>query len=279
MAKTAAVVLVLLLASSAGWAQQAKARPYLGISVLPAESEKAGVTVQQVTPESPAAKAGLKEGDRIVQVDTKDVRGVEKFLKGIAAKKPGEKVTLQVWRDGKERNIVVTLGERLVRAGELPPAGFFEAPGAAGRGRPAFLGVQTQPLNEDLKKRLQTKADAGVVVTEIIPNSPAARAGLRRSDVITALDDKSIRNPAELREAIQKAGAGKEIALHVTRGEKDVTLKATLRDGTFGPLSTPGVERLPILDLESMRDASRRIQELERRVEDLEKRLRQLEKK
>jgi membrane-associated protease RseP (regulator of RpoE activity) len=118
-----------------------------------------------------------------------------------------------------------------------------------------------------------------VVVTEVVANSPAANAGLNRDDVIVAVDDQPVKAPADLREAVQKAGPGKEVTLQVARGAERTSLKATLREGNFGFFLTPSEERFPTIDVESMLDQGRHIRELERRVEELERRLRELEKK
>ena len=112
-----------------------------------------------------------------------------------------------------------------------------------------------------------------------MPNSPAARAGLKRDDVITAVDERPVKAPADLSDAVQKAGPGKEVALRVVRGKEKLTIKATLREGAFGYFLTPGEGRFPTVDVESIFDQGRRIRELEHRVAELEKRLRALEKK
>jgi len=247
-------------------------RGFLGILLGPAEQGAQGVLVRDVTPDSPAAKAGLKRGDRIVKLDDEDVRDVEKFLRTLAGKKPGDKLNLGIVRDGKEQSVAATVGERPAREAPAVP----DAPGSR---RPAFLGVQTQQLTPELKQRLNVEADAGVVVTEVVPSSPAATAGLKRDDVITAVNDQAVRSAADLRDAVQKAGPGKDVTLQVARGKEKQSLKATLREGNFGFFLTPGDDRFPTVDVESMFDQSRRIRELEQRVEELEKRLRERNKK
>jgi len=139
--------------------------------------------------------------------------------------------------------------------------------------------VQLQPLTPDLKKGLDTKAEAGVVITEVVLNSPAARAGLKANDVVTSVNDRKVQDPAQLREAVQQAGPGKEVTLQVVRGQEDLSLKAKLGEGAFGMYLMPGGERFPSLDVQEMVDPGRRVRELERRVEELEKQVRDLEKK
>lgn len=270
-----AVLLLLTVSLVVGAQAESEAKPprsYLGVLVGPAEEGSKGIRLQEVTPEGPAAKAGLKKGDQIVKFGNEVIQDVEMFLRTVAAKKPGDRLTLGVIRDGKEHSLTVTLGER---PGREAPA----LPSLGGLRRPAFLGVQTQPLTSELKEQLKVEAETGAVVTEVVPNSPAAKAGLKRDDVITAIDDQPVKDPTHLREAVQKAGPGKDVTLHVVRGKENLSVKATLRQGAFGLFLTPGEERFPTVDVESMFDQSRRIRELERRIKELDKRLRELEKK
>jgi S1-C subfamily serine protease len=248
---------------------------YLGVMLVPARDAGAGIVVQEVTPDSPAAKSGLKSGDRVVKLGSDEVRDVGKFLQTVGTKKPGEKLTLGVMRDGKEQNLTVTLGEwpaRTARAFPAPPGGLH----------PAFIGVQMQDLTPELKDRLKVQADAGAVITDVVPDSPAAKAGLKRDDVITAVDSRPVNGPTDLQGAIQTAVAGKEITLQVARGKEKLSIKATPREGQPGApgfFPVPGDNRRPPTDIGPMGDPNQRIRELERRIDDLENRLRKLEKK
>jgi serine protease Do len=267
---TALAVLALGLTTQAQPGAPAQPqRGYLGVLLTPAPD---GVVVQEVTPDSPAAKSGLKTGDRVVKLGNDDVRDVEKFLQAVGAKKPGDKLALSVMRDRKEQNLTVTLGNwpaRTTRASPMP----------AGGRHPGFLGVQMQEMTPEMKDRLKVEADAGVVVTEVVPDSPAAKAGLKRDDVITTIDGHGVKAPMDLHNAIQTAGAGKDVTLQVAHGKDKRTLKATLGEGTPGYFPMPGDNRLPPMDVGPMFDQSHRIRDLERRIDDLESRLRKLEKK
>jgi len=173
---------VLLLGASAVLVGQptpgGKARPYLGIAVGPNEDTGDGVTVREVAPNSPAAKAGFKEGDIVFKLDSKDVTDVAEFLRDIGSHKPGEKVSIQVQRDGKDQTITATLGERTGAGSGKGPVPI--PPGLKGDPkdliRPsAFLGVGVEPLTEERRKELGVKAEVGVVVTDVIKDSPAAK--------------------------------------------------------------------------------------------------------
>jgi len=279
-----AVLSALLLVSAAG-AQPGRTEQqsgaYLGILLGLVDQGGRGISVREVTPDSPADKAGLRAGDQIVKAEDRDVQNVEQFLQSVAARKPGDKLTLQVMHAGQEKTLTVTLGERPATGGPMQAGapGFPAFPGLTGGRRPAFLGVQTQPLTPEVKQRLKVQADAGVVVTEVVPNSPAAKAGLKPDDVITAINDKAVHDPAQLREVVQQFGPDQDVTIHVQRGGQNQSLQAKLGEAGLGMFLTPGAERFPTLDVESMVDQARRLRELEHRVTELEKRIRDLEKK
>ncbi len=221
-------VLALLMTGLVARAQPggdpASSRGFLGVMVGPVMEGGPGVVVLDVTRDTPAAHSGLKRGDRIIKLGDEPVEGVEPFLRAIAARKPGDELKLEVRRDGKEQTLTVTLGE-------WPGREAFRFPEVPGLRRPAYLGVQTQALTPELKKRLNVEAETGVVVTEVVPNSPAARAGLKRDDVITAVDDQPVKAPMQLRHVVQKAGPGKEVPLQVVRGKEKLSIRAPLREG------------------------------------------------
>jgi S1-C subfamily serine protease len=275
------ILCVLAVAAALGLAGRAAAQPaagqpaagpgpYLGVMIGP-DGDTA--LIREVAPGSPAEKAGIKAGDRVAKVGTQEVKDVEAFLKAVAAHKPGDKVALTVERDGKEQTLTATLGERPAAAagpgGPVPGA----APGVA------FLGVQLQPLTPELRTRLKVDADAGAVIGDVVPGSPAEKAGLKRDDVVTAAASKPVRSPADLREAIQQTGAGRDLGLAVSRGGEKVTLTARPQAESVGQFVTPGTEPFPSVEAGSMLDQGRRIRELERRVAELEQRVRELDRK
>lgn len=263
------IFLALTFVTCAPASEPASPQVHLGITVGPAEEGKPGIVVKNI---GPAACAGLKEGDRIIKLENEEARNVASFLQAIAAKKPGDKHTPGIERDGSEQSLTFALAER-------PTWDNFPFQDLLGLGRGAFLGVQTQTMTSKLKEQLKVKTETGAVVTEVVPNSPAAKAGLKRDDVITAIGGQAVKTPEELRAAVQKAGPGKEIVLQVERGNEKLSLKATLRRGAFGLFLTPGEDHFPTLDVQSMFDQGQRLRQLERRMEELEKRFRELEKK
>ncbi|HEV3255688.1 MAG TPA: PDZ domain-containing protein [Gemmataceae bacterium] len=272
MAALALAGALLVVVPTRATAQERAPRASLGVMVdpTPPDAEHAGLVVRQVRPDSPAAKAGMKEGDVITRVAQKDVKDLEGLLNTLAPHKPGDKLDFQVVRDGKEKTLNVTLGQRQPR----PRRGGDDFPAA----RPsAFLGVQTMPLTQAARDRLGIKADRGVVVTDVVPDTPAAKAGLKRGDVITSVNGKDISDPGQLRQAVEDAGVGKTVTIKTERGKETKEFKAELEEtpGDVGFSPPRNFPRLP----GSPFGSDDRIQRLERQIQDLEKRVRELEQK
>jgi serine protease Do len=241
--------------------------------------DQKGVVVRDVDPAGPAAKAGLKAGDVIVRIEDKDVANFDTLRKTLADHKAGDKLSVTVMREGKEKKLNVSLGTRRPR----PSAG--EGGGAPREGRQAFLGIMTQPLTPETKSQLNIDTNEGVVVTEVGPGTPASKAGLRRGDVITKVDAKAIGNPDELRDAVRALRPGQNVTLSVARGGKNQEIKVRPEEASsdlrFGLPSLPpgGFGRPTFEGLPTFGEDRQTIQRLEQRIQELEKRVQELEKK
>jgi len=211
------------------------ARGYLGVTVsdlspdlaqgfgLP-EGQK-GAVVQQVQPKAPAGKAGLQAGDLVVALNGKAVEGSGQLTRGISAIPPGGKATLSILRDGKKKEIAVTVGtrpdEESLARGEVPGGG--EGPGeeAAPEGKPrdVKLGVKLAPLTPEAAQEMKLEAgEKGVVVAEVVSDSPAERAGLQRGDLILEVNKEKVSRPDQVVAAVSKLKAGQVVVLRVKRG-------------------------------------------------------------
>jgi serine protease Do len=288
-----AALLGLALAVSPSWGQAVKPAPnkgrnnraFLGAYIEATEENAAqpGAVVRRVTPESPAAKAGLQDGDVITRVDGRQVEDPQTLLNVLARHKPGDKLKFQVERAGKDKSLDVTLGTRPARR---PGEGTAARPSP--RERPtAFLGVQVVPMEEltpRLKERLGIAGEQGLVVMEVLPDSPAAKAGLRHGDVLTAINGQEMKSPNQFRSAVTRAGAGKEVRLEVLRGKEKKEMDAKLGEAPLDGFGSLPLENFPDVGnvvpgrfVTPNREESRRVQELQERVQQLEKRVQQLE--
>jgi serine protease Do len=153
-----------------------------------------GALVAVVTPDSPSAAAGLKQGDVILRFNGNDISKLRDLPHFVAANAPGAKATLTLWRDGKESQVDIKLGEmpanpQVAAAGDegQPSASHVEA-----------MGLHLAPLNNDLRSELHLGRDAhGVVVTQVDNGSIADNLGLSRGDVIVSINQQPMNSPKE----------------------------------------------------------------------------------
>jgi S1-C subfamily serine protease len=269
-----------LVAALPAWGQEQKAARHpaaLGVAVEPTPegADQVGYVVRKVMPGEAAATAGLQQGDVITAVDGK-LFGEGETLPGVIARhKPGDKVSLRVLRGDKEKTFKVTLGEQRAAATEEPG----ERQQEQGRARP-FLGVFAvgmDDLSARLRKRMDLTNEKGVVITEVAPDSPAEKAGLEHGDVITAINGKTVSEPEDLREAIDKAGPGKTIRLSVLREKEKKELTAKVGEAPFPvithiPSGPGGVEQFP------GRNEGEPLDQIMQRLDQLDRRLKQVEK-
>lgn len=178
-------------------------RGWLGVSIQNVDGptakalglkEARGALIGGVMPEEPAAKAGLEAGDVILKVDKTDIANTEELIRIIANKRPGDSVNVSVWRDGKTRDFKVDLAERNPeqrkdqnKDGDKKQSSEIDA-----------LGLELRPMTEQEAGRLRLDArQGGLILTQLNPEKPGAKAGLQRGDVILAVGRKPVTNVDE----------------------------------------------------------------------------------
>ena len=181
--------------------------------------ESKGALVSQVVPDGPADKAGFEQGDVIVNFDGQPV-GDSKDLPRIVASTPvGKTVTVKLFRDGKEV-------ERQAKIGEMASENTSEA--AKSPIQPS-LGVTVQNLTPQIARELGLKKSAGVVVTKVEPDSPAAEARIQVGDVIQAVNRKPVNNVDDFVKIVEKAKGDESLLLLVQRGQNSLFAAVTPR--------------------------------------------------
>src|SRR5262252_9457287 len=188
------------------------------IGVQVADSKTEGVLIEEVRPDSPAEKAGLKKADTIVEFDGERVRSTRQFGRLVQETPPGKTVKATIVRDGQRKTVDITPqdgrgglsdrfridGDMLRRQipdldalrGQMPRGPFnfdFDLPGVLSGRR---LGVTVDPLTDQLAQYFGAKE--GVLVTSVADGSPASRAGLKAGDVITSVDGQPVRSTEDL---------------------------------------------------------------------------------
>jgi len=152
-----------------------------------------GVTVSNVVAGSPAEQAGLKIGDTITAVDSKDVKSGDELVADIAARKPGSKAKLAFVRNGKKQDTTVTIADRsklfASRLGEEEEGQGAEEP------KPSKFGLTVRNITPDLADRLNIPAGKGVVVQDVKQGSFAEDVGLNRGDVVLEVNKQPVNSP------------------------------------------------------------------------------------
>jgi serine protease Do len=167
-----------------------------------------GALVNDVMPGKPAAEAGIQPGDVITKVDGREMRDQSQARNTISMMAPGKRIALTVNRDGKEIEVPITLAP-LDDAGLVPEP---DAEETAGTG-----GVSVEPLTPQLRRQLRIDQGIdGVIVSQVAPASKAAAAGLRRGDLVVAIDREPVRTPADF-ERLMQASEGDAIFVQVKR--------------------------------------------------------------
>jgi serine protease Do len=163
-----------------------------------------GAVVSQVESDSPGARAGLKVGDVITQIDGKEVSDASDLQVVVGQKNPGTTVQLQVMRDGKSIDVPVTLeamGSRDKSGKEVSEAG---------TGKPRW-GVGLSDITAEMREQLQAPSDLhGAVIQQVQPGSPADNAGLQSGDVIVEVDRKPVQNASDVKNALSNVAKGQD---------------------------------------------------------------------
>ena len=228
----------------------------LGVSVRDLDTDDlkgkvtSGVAIESVDEDSPAAKAGFKSGDVVVEFDGERVRSVRQFTRLVSETPEGRSVAAAVLRDGQRVSVNVTPASNTSRWISTAPArggtALFER---AMPSRPltrvvppsrtvppsleAFvyragnqLGVSVTEISEQLADFFGTKD--GVLVSSVTANSVAAKAGVKAGDVITSVNGSSVNDAADLRRRMQDVDEGAEFSLGIVRNKQTMTVKGKL---------------------------------------------------
>jgi serine protease Do len=231
---------------------------YLGVGVeeLTEDRVKAlklkdnqGLEVKRIDPNSPAAKAGLKESDVILEVNGKGVEGNIQFRNLIGETPPGTKVSLTIWRNGAKQTVSATLDSRPVNffilggpdfpEGALPPMPPMPAvPFNGGNPFPAIpgdspiVGFEGEALNPQLAEFFGVKE--GVLVRSVYPKTPAERAGLKAGDVVVKVNGTPVTTTREIT-GLVRSSRKKTLSFTVVRNKKEMSLNVELAEERAAP--------------------------------------------
>jgi len=232
---------------------------YLGIGVAEITPERAkelrlkderGIEVRCVDVDSPAAKAGFKEGDVVLDYNGQRVEGGEQFMRLVRETPSGRSVPVLISRNGATQTLTSTIGQR--RAGSigmevdgdqfvmamppmpsvepLPPMRMPDIPRAFMSWGSPVLGIESESLNPQLAEYFGVKE--GILVRSVTHESSAEKAGFKAGDVIIKVNGEKVTTPREISSILQSSRAKKSLPVTVIRRQKEVVLNVALEESS-----------------------------------------------
>ena len=245
----AAVVIALGIgAAGVSRAAENEGRAWLGIYMQSLDEDlrdaygQDGVLVSRVSSDSPAKTAGILRGDLITKIDGKPVSDSDELSNEIESHQVGEKISVTLLRDSRERTVVITLAERPDDLDDAPmytprPPRAPRAPrpprtprmfwgngdfdhlmSFGNRGR---LGVRVETLNDQLGEAFEVPDGKGVLVLQVMEETPAQEAGMKAGDVIVRVGTRTIEDHDDLTRALRSSTGKVEIEV-VRKGTRRV---------------------------------------------------------
>ena len=205
-------------------------RGYLGVAIQDLDRDLAeglhlreheGILVADVTAGSPAEKAGLARGKVIRSLNGHKLDSSSRFRNDVSATSPGSDVTLEVLRDGAPRAVVVrleTLKEKEEEAAGVAPGATGARPGGGHEDEAAIGGLAVVDLGAQLRRRLNVPGPIrGVVVTDVAPQGPADRLGLRPGDIVMEVDRQPVTSSGDFHRQARAAADRDRVVVLVYR--------------------------------------------------------------
>ncbi|MCB0311562.1 MAG: Do family serine endopeptidase [Bdellovibrionales bacterium] len=181
-------------------------------------SDPYGALVSEVKDNSPAKQAGFQRRDVIIKYDGKKIRDYNELPLLVASTKVGTKVEIELIRAGKLKTLTARIGEMERPAPKLK---------ASAEEKPDKLGLKVEELSDEKAHELDVEQNAGVIVKKVVPDSTAAKAGIRKGDLLQEIDRLAVRDGKSYERVLERLKHGKTYAVLVRRsdGAVYVTIK------------------------------------------------------
>lgn len=189
-------------------------------------SEPKGALVSDVTPGSPADKAGIKRQDIITEFNGQKISDMQELPRLVASTTPGTQVQLKLLRNKKEQTVSLKLAEL--------PEEVAKAGGPGGQQIEHNLGLVVQEINPQIQRHLGIEDSQGVIITNVEQGSLAEEAGLRPRDIIVEINRKQIKNLDEYRKAIDSVKTGQTALLLVKRDKNTLYIALKVEGNAKG---------------------------------------------
>jgi serine protease Do len=206
-------------------------RGWLGVSIQPLTAELAksfgakdakGVLISDVVPDSPAAKAGVKPGDIVLEFDGKKVEAPADLQRAVGLASPGHDAKVKLWREQGEKTVEMKIGE----APDEREA--QQRPGNRGR---SPLGLEVRPITPEVARQLNLPSTDGVVVARVEDGTSAADAGIQRGDVIREINRQKVRSMADFERLTRDVKDGDRLTVLLQRGPMSLYVAFTVNRG------------------------------------------------
>jgi serine protease Do len=243
-------------------------QPYLGIGVRDIDPDSAkkfnlkevrGTEVTSVTEDSPAAKAGVRQGDVILEFNGQPIEGGEQLSRLVRETPIGRQVQLGVWRNGSVQTLTATVEAhkgvqsftfngpwqsvdpeqlpeqfRSFRMPEMPAM-----PGMAMPTNTLMLGIMGEPLGQEKQLAEYFGVEDGVLVKSVNHGGAAEKAGIRAGDVVLKVDDSHISTTRDITMALRAARSKKTVTVVVMRNHKEMPITVTVDNPAAGGVGSP----------------------------------------
>jgi serine protease Do len=223
---------------------------YLGIGGLDISPERAkalnlkeerGVEVSSLAADGPASKAGIKEGDVVLEFNGQPVQGTAQFQRLVRETPVGRQVKIAVWRSGAAQTITATVGENrqttVIAPGdgswnfsmpEIPAMPNIEIPRFQMSLQNPMLGIVGESLGQEDQLADFFGVQDGVLVRSVKKGSAAEKAGIKAGDVITKVDDSKVTSSTEITRVLRGLKSKKTFGVTVVRNRKEMPLTVTM---------------------------------------------------
>jgi serine protease Do len=233
---------------------------YLGVGVLDVDTERAkalklkeerGVEVSSVTEGGPADKAGIKQGDVVLEYNGQPVEGIAQFQRLVHETPNGREVKVEVWRNGASLTLTATVETRkgfslespnmdinifgnppTFDMGSMPTVHPFDMSNFVTVMPSRRLGIDGEGLGDEPQFAEFLGVKEGVLVKSVLKNSAAEKAGIKAGDVITKIGDTQVFNSRDITSTLRANHQNQTFTVTVVRNKKEMQITVTIEDRT-----------------------------------------------